>query len=87
MTTTSKTNFDYIQIPKNDNGQYECERCQTEFSDPSEVCWAEVGDYSKEHGVPLCADCCEDEQDNWACEEDGYENECDDFNLRNDHLD
>lgn len=73
MTTILKTNFDYIQTPKNDDGQYECERCQTEFSDPHEVCWAEIGDYSKEHGVPLCADCCEDQKENWAEIEDEEE--------------
>jgi hypothetical protein len=61
-----ETNFDFITLPKNDNGHYECERCQTEFSDPSEVCWAEVGDFSKDVGVPLCADCCEDQIENWS---------------------
>jgi hypothetical protein len=61
-----KTNFDFITLPKNDNGHYECERCQTEFNDPSEVCWAEVGDFAKDVGVPLCADCCEDQIENWS---------------------
>ena len=61
-----KTNFDFITAPKNDEGKYECERCQTEFNDPSEVCWAEVGDFAKEHGIPLCADCCEDQIENWS---------------------
>jgi len=31
-------------------------------------------------GKLLCDDC----YDTWACQQDGYENECDDFNLRND---
>ena len=30
------------------------------------MCWAEVGDFSKEHGIPLCADCCEDQIENWS---------------------
>lgn len=61
-----QTNFDFITLPKNDNGHFECERCQTEFNDPSEVCWAEVGDFAKNVGVPLCADCCEDQIENWS---------------------
>jgi len=69
---TTQTNYDYIKTPKNDEGKYECERCQTEFNDESEVCWAECGDYSKKHGVPLCAECCEDQQENWGecCDSD-----------------
>ena len=69
---TTQTNFDFIQTPKNDEGKYECERCQTAFNDESEVCWAECGDYSKKHGVPLCAECCEDQQENWGecCDSD-----------------
>jgi len=63
---TTKTNFDFITAPKNDEGKYECDRCQTEFNDPSEVCWAEVGDYAKDVGMPLCADCCEDQIENWS---------------------
>jgi len=66
MTTAIKTNFDFITAPKNDEGKYECDRCQTEFNDPSEVCWAEVGDYAKDVGMPLCADCCEDQIENWS---------------------
>lgn len=74
MTTT--TNYDYIQTAKSTNGKYECERCQIEFNDPSEVFWAECGDYSKKHGVPLCQECCEDQQENWETNSDDEE-ECD----------
>ena len=74
---TTKTNYDYIQTAKSDNGKYECERCQTEFNDPSEVFWAECGDYSKKHGVPLCQECCEDQQENWNEESEEEEGKCD----------
>jgi hypothetical protein len=79
MTTDIKTNYDYIKTSKNDEGKYECERCQTAFNDESEVCWANIGDFCKEYGVPLCADCCEDQIENWAEIEDESEEEEDTF--------
>jgi hypothetical protein len=75
MTTDIKTNFDFITLPKNDEGKYYCERCQTEFNDPSEVCWAEVGDFAKDVGIPLCAECCEDQIENWSEINDDEEEE------------
>jgi hypothetical protein len=75
LTLKFKTNYSHITTDKNDNGKYECERCQIEFNDPSEVFWAEVGDYSKKHGVPLCVDCCEDQMENWADEEEEEDEE------------
>ena len=83
ITMTTQTNYDYIQTPKNDEGKYECERCQTEFNDESEVFWAECGDYSKKHGVPLCAECCEDQQENWGecCDSDHDDEDKDELNA------
>jgi hypothetical protein len=65
-TEEEEDNFHFITTDKNENGKFECERCQFEFSNPNEVCWAEVGDYSKQHGIPLCSDCCQDQQENWG---------------------
>jgi hypothetical protein len=65
-TEEEEDNFHFITTDKNENGKFECERCQFEFSNPNQVCWAEVGDYSKQHGIPLCSDCCQDQQENWG---------------------
>ena len=48
---------------------------------------AECGEEGRKFNHHLCEDGllrCDDCNDTWACQQDGYENECDDFNLRND---
>ena len=78
MTTmnTQNEDCDDCKVSKMNEGGCDCQLIKC----------AECDEEGHKYNHHLCEDGslrCDDCYDTWACEQDGYENECDEFNLRN----